>query len=64
MIFSASSWRTTRSTASGPRRGSNQARARLTRYFGASTSVTAITNMEMTKYTQARLEGGSGSGHG
>ena len=36
-----------------------QARARLTRYFGASTSVTAITNMEMTKYTQARLEGGA-----
>ena len=36
-----------------------QAPARLTRHFGASTLAAAITNLEMTKYTQARLEGGA-----
>jgi integrase len=36
-----------------------QAKARLARYFGAGTPAAAITPVEITKYTQARLEAGA-----
>jgi integrase len=36
-----------------------QAKARLARHFGAGTAATAITPVEITKYTQARLEIGA-----
>jgi integrase len=36
-----------------------QAKARLTAYFGVSTSAAAITPVEITKYTEARLETGA-----